>query len=401
MLVLKNARMIDGKSDAALEGMTIIVEGEKIKAVGKGLSWPEAAVVIDAAGKTVLPGLIDVHVHMGESADFPGFGGRERSKNYAEVRDWTLKHGVTSVRTCGDYMPDAFNLRKEIEDGVTRGPRIFACGPSFQARNGHPSTTVWQSDPEVLEHAAAFADTPEEAYGKVKEIAAAGADFIKIIIGDVDVWHYPARLPRLKAEVIQAIIDEAHNQGLPVSSHCESTLDALAAVKMGVDGVEHLVQLGSTPYDLVDGLFETMVKNNVPLTLTSYLIKVYDSYAPVEEAKLFEYARDYFERAYRGGVDICAGTDSGAPKIYHGLALLNELETMVDDIGMKPVDAILAATRNNSKLLRCDDIGCIEEGKLADLVVVDGKPDADIHDVKKTALVIKNGKIVTDNMLAL
>jgi len=400
MLVLKNARLLDGKNEAAQEGMTIILEGKKIKAVGKDVTYPENATVIDVAGKTVMPGLIDAHVHMGESADFMGFGGRDKTKNYAEVRSWTLKHGVTSVRSCGDYMPDAFNLRKEIEDGVTGGPRIFSCDPSFKARNGHPFTTMWHSDPDVLEHAATFADTPEEAREKVKEVTAAGADFIKIIFGDVNVWEYPKRVPRLKDEVVQAIIDEGHNQGLFVSSHCECPKDALDVVNWGVDGVEHLVQLGSTPYTLVDGVFEAMAKRGVPLTLTSYLIKVYDSYAPVEEAKLFEVAKDYFSQAYKAGVTICAGTDSGAPKIYHGLALLDELETMVDDIGMKPIDAIFAATKNNAKILRRDDLGCIEAGKLADVLVVDGKPDQDIHDIKKTALVIKNGRIVTDNMLS-
>jgi imidazolonepropionase-like amidohydrolase len=406
MLALLNTNLIDGTGAAALPGTTVIVEGRSIFAVGAGLPAPAGATQIDLKGKSLLPGLIESHAHLGGRDDPPGLDGAQKSFDYAPMRDFSLAAGVTTIRSCGDFMHDTLRTRDKIDSGLLRGPRMICSGKQFQRRGGHPSSTVWGDDPETCENAGAFPDTPQEGRELVAELAEAGVDYIKVVLADSQIFIYPKKVEPLTDDVLEAIIDEAHSRGLWVNCHIDNPADAIKLIGYGADEINHLISMSISelPDEAVyDEIFRLMVDRGTWFVPTITVVRTYnhlivDSGAP---ATIDEYFIPHFRQAYAAGVRMGCGCDSGAPEVLWGPSLHDELKEYVYNLGMSPLEAIKCATHNNAIILGiADKVGTIKEGMLADLLVVDGDPSTKIDDLDAVSLVLKEGSIVVDKMLS-
>ena len=406
MLAFVNANVIDGTGSEAIAGATVLVEGEKIAAVGRGIHVPEGATAIDLKGKSLMPGLIDCHSHLGGREHPPGLDGAKISFNYAPMRDYALAGGVTTIRSCGDFLHDTIATRDMINDGTLRGPRMICSGKSFQRRDAHPSGTVWGNDAETCEKAGAFPETPEEARQLVRELVDAGVDFIKIIVADSFVFIYPQPLEPLADDVLEAIIDEAHKHGTWVMCHIDSAPDAIKLIGMGADEINHLISMGigKLPEESsYDELFKLMVEKGTWFVPTITVARTFYHFM-VERGvpvTIDEYFIPHYRKAYAAGVRMGCGCDSGAPGLLWGSSTHSELKEYVNNLGMPPLEAIKCATQNNATMMGIDDkVGTIKEGMLADILIVDGDPSKRIEDLGSVSMVLREGSIVVDNMLS-
>ncbi|RLU86342.1 hypothetical protein CTZ27_25585 [Streptomyces griseocarneus] len=395
-LALTNALLIDGTGGPVIDGATVVVSGGRITAAGAGAPVPPHATVVGLAGKAVLPGLIDAHVHLGGLGfrSTPPFGGRAATDDYAAAREGALRYGVTTQRSLGDFLHDSIAVRDGIENGVLAGARVVTSGPSFQVEGGHPNATVWGSEPAAVREGARMPKTAEEAERMVDELAAAGVDLVKIIISNNAIFG-PAR-PELKMpwHLTEAIADAAHAHGLRVAAHTETVEDARTAVERGVDDIEHLVLRAEEPQDeaAAEELFALMADRGTYLVPTM-VAHQFEATAD-GDARTLRYGNHLIHRAYEAGVRLGVGSDAHSPGL-HGWKLRDELVMMVHDQDI-PAPAVLSmATRANAELLGiADRLGTVEPGKLADLLIVSGNPARDITAIGRVHQVIRNGRVV-------
>jgi enamidase len=406
MLALTNASVVDGMGGAPVAGSTVLVDGRKIARVGRSLSIPASAQVIDLRGRTLLPGLIDAHAHLGGRDRPPGLDNARNSFHYAPMRDYTLGSGVTTIRSCGDFLNDTLETRDMIERGELRGPRLVCSGKSFQRKDAHPSGTIWGNDPETCANAGAFPDTPEEARVLVQGLVAAGVDYIKIIVAESSIHVYPATIPPLADDVMEAIVDEAHRLGKWVNCHTDSPGNAIKLIGYGADEIDHLISTGLSqlPDEAeYDRLFELMVDKGTWFVPTIVIPRVYNHFV-VERgapATVDEYFIPHYRKAYAAGVRMGCGCDSGAPAVLWGPSMHAELKEYVYSLGMPPLEAIKCATHNNAIILGIEDkVGMVKEGMLADLLVVNNDPSVSVENLAAIALVLRDGAIVVDRLMS-
>jgi imidazolonepropionase-like amidohydrolase len=406
MLAFTNANLIDGTGSGPVGGTTVLVEGKRIAAVGRDVAVPGGATVIDLRGKTLMPGLIDSHAHFGGRDYPPGLDNAKNSYDYAPLRDYALASGVTTIRSCGDFLKDSLDVRDKIDEGSLRGPRLICSGKSFQRKDAHPSRTIWGNDPETCANAGAFPETPEEARMLVRELVAAGVDYIKIIVAHSFIFIYPERFAPLADDVLEAIVDEAHKLGTWVMCHIDSAPDGIKLVRYGADEIDHLIAMGlaELPDEAAyDELFQLMVDRGTWFVPTITIVRTYNHLLTERNipATIDEYFIPHYRKAYQAGVRMGCGCDSGAPAVLWGPSLHAELKEYVYNLGMPPLEAITCATQNNSIILGIDDrVGSIEEGMLADILIVDGDPSEKIDNLDEIRMVLKEGSIVVDNMLS-
>lgn len=429
LIVIKGGRVIDGTGRPPIENAVVVIEGEKIKAVFRegAAPIPSGATIIDASEKSILPGLIDVHVHFGAS---PGAGTSPEEFGQARrIHDLKafLYCGVTTFKSLGDDQGKILSLRRRESIEHRISPRIFAVGRIFTAPGGHPAGTIFKSWPkEAVDTNVYQVETEQDVRAAIATQVADHVDGIKIVL-DGGIASRP--LPRLKVELLRLIIVEAHKNRLVVSVHCGSAQDVTDAVNAGADGIEHADQEG-----LADETIKTMAQRGVYYTPT---LAVFSQIARLQrganlandplvsravapgllqglrayQSKLAEtikkspdtVARDErrlttaklnTRRALISGVRICAGTDAGNQGVFFGPALHRELALLVD-AGLTPLQAITAATRNAAAYIGAlDRIGTTEPGKLADLLIVDGDPSTDIRATTRIWMVIKGGQRV-------
>jgi imidazolonepropionase-like amidohydrolase len=396
-LVLWDATVIDCRAPHPVEGMRITVRGGRIEQVdaAEGPPPPDA---IDVAGRFVLPGLIDAHIHLAddpkmlEAAALPkplqGEEPRPRELVYfalANAARAFLRAGVTTIRDVGCYDDNALVLREAIRLGLTEGPRILACGRiiSATAPGGRIFNTMYEE-----------ADGPWEMRSCVRKQLRRGADYIKVMAGgarSVDRENpEPAQLTR---EEMDALVDEAHRLDLRVAAHAEGLGAVRLAVEAGVDTIEHGLALHRAP-DLLD----KMARNGIVLVPTlSTFHDVGERFADVFAPRLVEQAKRQREEAYRtliaardAGVTLALGFDSGPP----GRDAL-ELVRMVEG-GLSAHEGITAATAGSALALGLTDAGTIEQGKVADIVVLDRNPLVDITafmQPEKIWMVVSAGRV--------
>ena len=403
MLVLKNAVLIDGKNKEPIKNSIIIIDKNQIIDVGEHVACPEIAQVIDLKGFTILPGLIDLHVHCGGIVKLipgePDFVDMKHSNNYEEARKHAIVNGVTTLRSCGDFFPDTVIVRDELAAGRLTGPRFFVSGMQFTAPGGHPAYTIMGGDPYILEHSIKLADNPEKARADVRMLIDGGVDYIKAQLSSLDSWNYPRRLPKLDLKILEAIIDESHKHNRKTIVHAETPQDAFDAAIRGADSVEHLVVVRAPSAEIPKGFIELMVKNGTHVVPTMYITKAYTETNP--PPKRYEELKSIIKMLYEAGVNITTGTDAGAPDIQFGEATHLDMQCMVE-AGMSPMDTIIATTGKAAENLGKEkELGTIEKGKLADLIVISGDPLADIANTRNIKLVIKDGKILVDNIHAI
>jgi imidazolonepropionase-like amidohydrolase len=399
--VLRNGYLIDGTGRKPVRDASIIIRGNTIEEVGKTLDIPKGAEVIDAAGKTIVPGLIDAHVHICSNGDpsvmtamnfTPGlvqlFGAHNAAK--------TLDAGYTMIRDMGAPGGYALSLKKAIEMGIARGPRIIAPGRIISMTGGHADFYL----PSGISYneMSLISDGPVETRRSARINLREGADFIKITTtGGVMSPSDPVDTPQFTVEEIAAVCDEAHHVGKCVASHAHGPTGIMNAIVGGVKSIEHgSIQTNETVKAMVEnGVFQ------VPTLTASWNIVTKGTAAgipdwAVNKAKeIAEYPPKSLMMCFRAGVKVAAGTDAGTPFNRHG-ENAKELELMVE-AGLKPIEAITCATKVGAEACWLGEkTGTIEKGKWADLIVVEGDPTTDIkilQDKTKIRLVMKAGII--------
>jgi imidazolonepropionase-like amidohydrolase len=399
-LILWGARLIDGHGHRVRERASVTIMGGTIVEVADatGDTVPDGAV--DIGGRTLLPGLIDAHVHLSSDVSrSPGFGPppplegeppRPRELGYfvlANAARALLRAGITTVRDVGSYDDEALVVREAIRLRLLDGPRVLSCGRILSATSpgGRVFGTMYRE-----------ADGPDEVRKAVREQLRRGADFIKVmatgarsVVGEDP---EPSQLTRLE---LRAVVEEAHRMGVRVAAHAEGLGGVRLAVQEGVDTIEHGLSLHREP-----GLLERMAGRGIVLVPTlSTFHDLAERFAADFAPVLVAQAKRQREEAYRtlaaaraAGVVLAMGHDSGPPGDDAA-----ELVRMVEG-GLTPFEAIAAATSGAAQALGLDDeVGVVAAGKVADLVVVDGDPLADIQILTDRAsiwLVVQAGRPV-------
>jgi imidazolonepropionase-like amidohydrolase len=431
--LIQNARVFVGNGKVIENGAVLVREG-KIAEVYDGAS-PEAkslnAEKIDAAGKTVLPGLIDVHVHLGAPGGFYSDTSRYADpKNGERELEAYLYCGVTGVRSVGDSLDAMQKLRGTFGTGEKLGTELVFCGPLFTAEGGH-GTEYFKNVPEpiranLLAQSVRTPKTADEARQQVDALAAVGVNAIKAIL-DAGVPGYS--FTRMDVNVLHAIVDEAHAKKLPVAVHTGSAADVIDAVGAGADSVEH----GSFADEIPDATIAEMKAKGIALDPTLSVVEGFTSFGKgdtallkrslvqqvtpkdliagtekaVQDEKLApmregishypmssEIGARNLQKAWRAGVTLVTGSDAGNYFVMHGPTVQREIELWVA-AGIPINVAVQAATSNAAKLLRIDGrVGTIEKGKEATLLVVDGNPLQDVHALSSISVVLMKGERV-------
>ena len=397
MLAIKNANLIDGTGKEPIPHCTILMDRGKFREIGTDIPIPSDAMVIDLRGKTVIPGLIDAHVHISGSSrlDRPGMSHLTPSYDFAEMREGCLKWGVIAVRSCGHFMEETLAFREGVNNGtIERSPRVSLSGPMFQAPGGHPCYTVFMSDPEVEQNACAVIsdDTPIEPI--IRQSKEQGVDFTKIFYAHLNKMDYPNPVPRISKQKLKEIIDVSHQYGLSVTVHVDCPAEMEDAVRCGADCIEHMIGAGELDNQLSDELIALTKKSGAVVDPTMISIKRFD---PMGSApSIWDAVKEAVRKCYDAGIPMAVGCDAGIPFVPFGEAVHDEMACL-NEAGIPPLEVITMATAGNAKLLKMEDhIGTIEPGKDADLIVLEKDPLEDIRNTKTIQLVISKGIIVTD-----
>jgi imidazolonepropionase-like amidohydrolase len=404
VIVIKAARLFDGRGETAVRDGVVIVDGGTIKAAGSGLAAPPGARVIDLGDATLLPGFIDAHVHLtGESSDnwlSDTVGGLRRSVAESAIRATelarrTLSAGFTTVRNVGaeDYID--VGLRNSINAGVVAGPRMLVATQALGARGGHCDTTgfpylLFGKEPGVAEGIASGADAFRDA---VRFEVKYGADVIKVCAtGGVLSLTDEVDTPQLTQAEMDAIVDEAHRLRKKTAAHAHGAEGAKVAIRAGIDSIEH----GSFLDDEALRMMKERGTYFVPTLMAGEYAggrKSTRTYPPEIAAKAkaaLESRSVAFRNALRMGVKIAFGTDSAVSP--HGRNA-EEFALLVEH-GMTPAAALRTATSAASTLLGIDKrTGTLEPGKDADVVAVPGDVLADVRATEKVSFVMRGGRV--------
>ncbi len=401
--VIRAGRLIDGTGAKPLRDALVIVEGDRITAVGAGLEPPPGAKVIDLSDRTVLPGFIDCHVHLtgryvGEGADWQNARVRDLPQEDAirGVRNaWlTLEAGFTTVRNVGAGEFSDIALRNMIRQGVVPGPRMLVAGHAIGITGGHCDTNGYV--PGILEPKPGdgIADGPEEILREVRIQVKRGADVIKFCAtGGVLSEKDAAGAQQYTDDEMRVLVAEGHLAGRKVAAHAHGTEGIKAALRAGVDSIEH----GSMLDDEALDLFRKTGAYLVPTLMAQETVenKARDGTLTGERAEKARFiapkARASFRKAAAAGIRIALGTDAG---VYAHGNNGREFVLMVEN-GMKPMDAIVAGTSSAARLLGLEgEVGSVEKGKIADLVAVPGDPLQDVSVLTRPVFVMHEGRVV-------
>jgi len=423
--LLRDVRVIDGNGGQPLEHADILIKGARISAVEAQIDakqLPPNTTIVKLSGKTVLPGLISNHSHLGFVKGITSSGNNvTRANILRQLRQYTA-YGVTTVTSLGFNLKPFYDLQPQAHSGATRTADIFGADRGFGTPNGVPPASMGLLDTQVYRP-----PTPEEARAEVRETAQRHPDLIKIWVDDAR-HTFPAKM---NPEVYKAIIDEAHVNGLRVAAHVFYLEDAKVLIGDSVDILAHGVRDTTVDPDFVKSIkgrgawyvptldldesfyifaehpewlqqpfFRRALQPSVAAQLNdpAWRAKVLgDTKALAAQKQALATNMKNVKTLFDAGVNVGFGTDSGAtPLRIAGFAEHRELK-LLTDAGLTPLQAIQTATKNAAALLHLDDRGVIAPGKLADLLIVDGDPSKDITAVDNIDSVWRRGRKVADN----
>lgn len=394
--------LIDGKSKEASSQMTIVVAGNKITSVDKGFTKPgKDDKVIDLSKKTVMPGWIDLHVHL-EGETSKDQATKRYTMNEADIAfistvyaKRTLMAGFTTVRDLGGTGVN-ISLRNAINQGIVIGPRIFTAGRTIATTGGHGDPTNAARKGLLPEPTAAegVINGPEEARHAVRQRYKDGADLIKITAtGGVLSITRDASGPQFTDEELRAIVETARDYGMHVAVHAIGAEGARRAVMAGVTTIEHGSLMTEELADLMKQKGTYHIATITAGESISELAKIVGYYHPLVVPKALQIGpqdKAAFALAYKRGVKMTFGTDAGV--FPHG-ENAREFRYMVE-AGMPAMETIQTATMTNATVLgMADKIGSLESGKLADIVAVDEDPLKNIKTMLKVTFVMKDGLV--------
>jgi imidazolonepropionase-like amidohydrolase len=422
--VLRGARIIDGTGRAPIEQGVIVVQGNRIAAVGPAaqVKAPKNARVVDLTGRTVMPGLISAHSHLGLVLNGKNRDDAYTRENVVQALNQFERYGVTGITCLGLNRDLVYQVRSEQRAGKLGGATVFAGDRGFGVEKGAPPLPVAKDQLYQPKTAA-------EARKLVGEAAARHPDILKIWVDDLF-----GKSPKMDPSVYAAVIDEGHKRHLKVAAHVFYLEDAKRLVKDGVDALAHSVRDQPVDDELVsmmkakktfyvptlnvdesffgfadhpEWLQTPFLSAALPSETKAdfgdpgYKAKVEGNPAVAIERKALENALHNLKVLHDAGVNVAFGTDSGAnPARIPGWAEHRELELMVKS-GLSPMQAITAATRGSAALLGAKDRGTIEKGKRADLVVLGANPLDDIANTKQLVAVWHDGREVAPPVVAM
>jgi len=429
--LIRNARIFVGDGRIVESGSVLVRHG-RIEQLFEGAA-PDAASLkaepIEASGKTVLPGLIDVHVHIGAPGGF-----------YDDFKDIATEHvseralaqylysGVTTVKSTADQLDSSLELRRRVSDGVFLGSEFLTSGPLFTTEGGHGTEYFsWLNGAQQAQALEQFVRVPksvDEAHQQVRELRAKGVDAIKAVL---ESGRTGRLFERMDTALFRAVVDEAKAQHLPVAVHTGNARDVEDAVNAGVNGIEH----GSFSDAIPDELFARMAAAHITYDPTLTVLEAFRDLSAgkadllarslVQQAvsqKLLTgtrnalhkatpnpqqatgigsalgVARNNLLRAWKAGVPLVTGSDAGNMLVFHGPTVHREMQLWVE-AGIPPTVALQAATYNAAKLLGAEyRIGLVKVGHAANLLVVDGDPTKDIAAAERISVVVIKGERV-------
>jgi imidazolonepropionase-like amidohydrolase/ABC-type multidrug transport system permease subunit len=429
--LVRNARLFIGDGKVIETGSLLVRDG-KIAEIYEG-SGPDPDSIkadpIEGAGKTLLPGLVDAHVHLA------GPGGISNSQSDYDAQTAMphaaaalLYSGVTAARSVGDGLDASRQLRAQIDNGSKLGARLFICGPMFTAEGGHGTEFVRNVPAAIRDTVTAqlirIPKSPEQARQQVRELKTAGVDGVKAILEAG--WGDGMLYDRLDLLLVRAVAEEARAQNLPLATHTGDARDVTDAVEVGSTSIEH----GSWRDELPDALLARMARQGVFLDPTLVVGESYAQYyagrsealgnslvQQVVVAGILKGTREFIEsrkgvdaarqslfagaveqgrsnlvRAWKAGVPLAMGTDAGNPLVFHGASIHQELRMWVQ-AGIPAAVALQAATSGGAKLLRQENrFGALRKGLEANLLLVDGNPLEEIAATERISMVVFKGE---------
>lgn len=393
-LVVENGRVIVGDG-TVLERGSVIVAGDRIVGVSKEAVAAGNARRIDASGKTVLPGLIDTNVHLvmtvpgpeGQPESEAALAARIQSELPVLLRAY-LESGMTTVMSTSDYWPFILEVREGLATSRLIGPRLLAVGPAIGAPGGHPDAFVCGDNEFCKAHLSAAVDNPEDARETVARLAESGVDAIKLVWDDMG-----GRIPGLSPELVQVVIDEAHARELPVNIHVVDAGLAARALEWGADRLDHVPAPASE--EAANAFVEAMQTHRASAATTLLTLDwlVRERGSPPELLRVQEAVRQMTARlASSGDLLVAFGTD--APWLTPSESLQSEVR-LLEEAGLSPTQILRAATLSAAAHIgRLEDLGTLEPGKVADLIVVDGNPLEDLSLLWATEFVVKEGEVL-------
>ena len=355
---------------------------------------------INLAGRTLLPGLIDMHVHLDSPADIGGYRGLEFTDSFWQAAAVgnaraMLDAGFTTVRNVGSGNRNDVGLKQAIDNGYAVGPRIVPAGYALGATGGHCDSTFLPPSLEKDKKEEGIGDGPEELRHQVRRQRKFGAEVIKICAtGGVFSRNTEPGQQQLTEAEMRAIADEAHQWGVRVAAHAHGAAGINAAIRAGIDTIEHAsladdesirlavarkrpvwwaMDIYNTEYTQAEGKKNGVLEDNLR-----------------KDREIAQIQRDNFRKAHRAGVRMVFGSDAGV--MPHG-QIGKQFRTMVD-YGMTPLQAIQAATRNSAEALGRADVGILAPGRYGDIVAVTGDPTRDVTLLERPDAVIKGGRLV-------
>jgi imidazolonepropionase-like amidohydrolase len=402
--IIHAGRLIDVEAESVRTELSIFIEGDRITAVEEGYLAPAGAELIDLKAHTVLPGLMDTHVHLDHELDPPASYAEQYYMNSADYAlratvyaERTLAAGFTTVRDLGARdMPALLGLRDAINAGYVEGPRIFAAGKSIATTGGHADPTngiryELRGDPGPKE---GVVNGAEDAYKAVRQRYKDGSDVIKLTVtGGVLSLAKSGDNPQFTEDEVEAVVAASRDYNFVVAVHAHGADGMKRAIRAGVDSVEHGTYM--------DDEARRLMKRNGTWYVPTISAGKWVAALAEEEGKLPAVVRpkaaavgpqiqDTFAAAWDAGVKIAFGTDAGVSP--HG-SNAREFAYMVE-AGMPPMAALRSATVHAAELLRMsDELGSVAPGKYADIVAVAGDPLADITVLEEVAFVMKDGVI--------
>lgn len=391
VLLLRNARILTMADDGLIEQGEVLIDGERIAGVAEGHNpdrFGSATLEeIDLNGKTVLPGLVNSHIHFtmwrsyGSIREHPDTS----SQAFRAVRSCLncLRRGITAARDMGHKDDVHLQLRDAIDAGVILGPRVFSAGNAIVMSYGHAHFIC---NP---------VDNTSELVAAIRQQVSQGCDFIKIIASHDDLWRLKRdqfAVPWFSQADLEVAANTAHEIGVPITAHANGTETIRRVIKARFDSLEHGIYLDDDSAEMMkdQGMFL------VP-TMTGYKQNSDPVWRRGPEwteryAHLWSAHLESVRRAVRHGVQMAAGTDTLGD-------VVEEMELMCQ-AGLSPLEAIKAATLNGARLMKMDsEIGSVETGKAADLLVVEGDPLTDLSTLRQVAYVIRNGVVYTPGLL--
>lgn len=397
-LYLTAARMVDTASAVLVHSPAIIVSGNRVKAVGTAatLAKPESAKAIDLGDTTLLPGFMDMHVHLSSAAkDVSFLEGQLQSiprQTVNAVRNarTTLMAGFTTVRDLGSPGVSVIAVRDGINAGDIPGPRIWASGPALGITGGHCDNNFFPPELEVRRDGVA--DGPWAAREKVREVIKLGANTIKLCAtGGVFSRGTTVGAQQYSLQEMRAIVEESHQRGMVVAAHAHGTDGIKAAIEAGVDSVEHASILDDEAIRMAKkrGTVLSMDIYNTDYTQSVGRANGIPEENLAKDREVAEVQRESFRTAVKAGVNMVFGSDAA---IYPHGENAGQFAIMVE-YGMTEMEALQAATVDAAALLKQEDLGVIAPGSYADIVAVDGNPLENINATESVLFIMKDGVV--------